>query len=371
MQINSLSTALPGNQFSTDELLKAFPCVLPDSVRQNVVNLGVSKRYLVNHVGTRSEEETAESEKQLIELCVESCSTAIRKADLSMKDINYLVTTYDSNPFLSPGLSQLLLPKLGLDPYVKHVNAHGIASTAFIKALELAGDHLAVFPQHKVLLCVSGVSSFWFQNQVRRLDHVLDIKKINSLSDDLMKERELRKWMATMQFFLFGDGVAAAIITSEDEGLTVDKIVEVTNIGDNDYLAGYSRLVVLDEPFKFGFYSRLGREIPELGVKYTGLALKHLLGRELDHIITTARKWAIHTGSGKILDSLAERNGIPAEKLAESHAVLHECGNLAGASLPFILERIIARTKLAENDIVMMLGYGWGFSSSACQMSHR
>jgi predicted naringenin-chalcone synthase len=371
MQINCLSTALPKDCFSTEELLKTFPCVLPEGVRQNVINLGVSKRHLVNHSRISSEEETAESEKQLIGLCLEACSDAVKEADLSMKEVDYLVTAYDTSPFLSPGLSQLLLPRLGLDPYAKHVNEHGIASTAFIKALELAGDHLSLFPRHKVLVCISGVSSFWFQNQVRGIKSVLDIKQINSLRHDYAKQRELKKWMATMQFFLFGDGVAATIITSENRGIVVDRVAEVTNISANDYLAGYSRLEVSDEPFKFGFYSRLGREIPELGVKYTGLALKRLLGGELDEIVATARKWAIHTGSGKILDSLAEHNGIPTEKVAESHAVLNECGNLAGASLPFILERIMKGTRFAENDVVMMLGYGWGFSSSACKLTKR
>ncbi len=371
MQIGCLSTALPKDRFSTEELVDTFPCALPESVKQNIINLGVATRYLVNHPDTRCERETAESEKQLIELCSEACSEAVQQANLRMKDVDYFITTYDASPYLSPGLSQILLPKLGLNPYVKYVNAHGIASTAFIKALELAGYHLAAFPKHKILICVSGVSSIWFQNQVRGLDHVLDIKQISSIKDKARKAEELRRWMATMQFFLFGDGVAAALIRSDDEGLFIDKMAEVTNLDADHYLAGYSRLEVSDDPFTFNFYSRLGREIPELGARYTGLALKKLLGDELEQCTKTAKKWAIHTGSGKILDSLAEHNGIPAEKLAESHDVLKECGNLAGASLPFILQRIVSGTKLVEDDVVMMLGYGWGFSSAACRLLQK
>ena len=314
MRIATISTVLPQDSYSSEELLRTSPCVLPESVRQNIVNLGVAKRYLISSYRVHPEEATIEGEKQFIDLCSKACSQAVGEADLRMKDVNYFISTYDASPFLSPGLSQLLIPKLGLDPYVRHVNAHGIASTAFIKALELARNHLAVFPQHRVLACISGVSSFWFQNQVRGIDHVLDIKQINSLNEDAKKNEELRKWMATMQFFLFGDGVAAAIITSDDEGLTVGDIAEVTNVGASDYLAGYSRLTVLDEPFKFGFYSRLGREIPELGAKYTKLALTRLLGDEMKPTIETAKKWAIHTGSGKILDSLAEHNGIVPDK---------------------------------------------------------
>jgi predicted naringenin-chalcone synthase len=171
-----------------------------------------------------------------------------------------------------------------------------------------------------------------------------------------------------MEYFLFGDGAAACVVAREGEGLAVKKIVEVTNIGKKDYLAGYARLTALNEPFKFGFYSHLDKKIPELGVKYTTLALKKLLGKKTESTIKTAKKWAVHTGSQKILNALAEHNGIQREKLEESHEILREYGNLAGASLPFILERIVSSTKLVEGDVILMLGYGWGFSASACML---
>jgi 3-oxoacyl-[acyl-carrier-protein] synthase III len=38
---------------------------------------------------------------------------------------------------------------------------------------------------------------------------------------------------------------------------------------------------------------------------------------------------------------------------------------LSGASLPFILEKIVSHGELDEEDIILMLGYGWGFSASA------
>jgi predicted naringenin-chalcone synthase len=365
MQILKLATALPERECSTRELLETFPCVLPEGVRQNVVNLGVLKRCLVEQTGSASRVETVLSEAGLVELCWDACGTAIREAGLSAGDVDYLIVTYDVNPFLSPGLSQLLVPRLGLDPYVKHVNSQGVASTAFPKALMLAQDHLALHPEDSVLICVSGVSSYWFQNQVRGINNVMEISQISQIKDQARRQFELRKWVATMQFFLFGDGVASAVVASHGNGLSVKKVAEVTNVGDKDYLAGYARLEVLNEPFKFGFYSHLDKEIPKLGAQYTSLVLERLLGKDAD-VIKTARKWAVHTGSEKILNLLAERQGIEQEKIEESHAVLRECGNLAGASLPFILDRILSGNTLSKGDIVLMVGYGWGFSAAAC-----
>ena len=306
-------------------------------------------------------------EKPLIKLCKEACKNAIQEAGTSAKNIGCLIAAYDANPLLSPGLSQVLIPKLGLDPYVRHVNAQGIASTAFGETLALAKDYLAAHPQDSVLICISGVSSYWFQNQVQGMSEVMEISKINEIADRARRQFELRKWVATMEYFLFGDGVAAAVVAENGRGIRIDNIVEVTNIEEADCLAGYSRLSRLDQPFKFGFHSYLDKEIPKLGVKYTELALERLFGKNVAKM-KGVKKWAVHTGSQKILDGLAEHNGISHEKIAESHQILKDYGNLSGASLPFILQKILSTTNFSKGDNIVLLGYGWGFSASACLM---
>jgi predicted naringenin-chalcone synthase len=89
------------------------------------------------------------------------------------------------------------------------------------------------------------------------------------------------------------------------------------------------------------------------------------LGEATEKTIKTSKKWAVHTGSQKILDALAEHHKVDPEKLKESHEVLKEHGNLSGASLPFILEKIVREGSLSKGDIVLMVGYGWGFSAAA------
>jgi alkylresorcinol/alkylpyrone synthase len=367
MQILKLATVLPKNEYSTEKLLVAFPCQLPESVRQNVLNLGVAKRYLLNH----GDSAKAASEIGLIDVCSEACQKAIQKASLSVRDIGYFITAYDTNPFLTPGLSQLLIRNVGFNPYIRHVNVQGIASTAFPKALELAENYLAAHPEDYVLICVSGVSSYWFQNQIRGMSNVMGISQINQIKNKAKRQVELQKWIAVMEFFLFGDGAAACIVAKDGEGLAVKKIVEVTNVGKKDYLAGYARLSALDEPFKFGFYSHLDKKIPELGVKYTALALRRLFGNNVEKTVKTAKKWAVHTGSEKILNALAEHNGIERERIRESHEVLRDYGNLAGASLPFILERIVSSNRFEKGDIILMVGYGWGFSAAAVSLEFQ
>ena len=370
MQILQLSTAVPETEYSTEELIEAFPCRLPDGVKRNVLNLGVSKRYLVSPVSA-SEKEKIISEEELVDLCLEACEDTLEKAHVSIKDVGYFIAAYDANPFLCPGLSHLLIRKLGFNPYIKHVNVQGMACAAFTKALELAEDHLATHAKDNVLLCTSGVNSYWLINQLRGLRDVMGIREIRLIKDESMRQMELRKWIATVEFFLFGDGVAGCIVAREGDGLSVNKVVDVTNFGENDYLAGYARIAALNEPFKFGFYSHLDNKLPKLGVEYTALAVKKLLGKDAEGIMKTARKWAIHTGSEKILDMMTEHYEIPHEKIKESYEVLNEYGNLSGASLPFILERMGSENNFSQGDIILMLGFGWGFSASACLLEFQ
>jgi predicted naringenin-chalcone synthase len=365
MKILKLSSSVPKYEYTTQEMIENFPCELPESVRQNALNLGVSKRAFVHTVSRKDNSETMLSETELVDVCIDACRNVVEKAGISLSRIGYFITTYDVNPILSPGLSQLLVRKIGFDPYVKHVNVQGIASTAFPKSLQLAEDHLAAHPEDNVLICVSGVSSYWFQNQVRGLDGVLEMRRINEIQDFSKRQMEIRKWIATMEYFLFGDAVVAAVVANQGAGVTVKKTAEVTNVKEADCFAGYSRLSSLPESFNFSLHSYLDKEIPNLGVKYTGLALSKLLGDTFEKTIKRSKKWAIHTGSEKILDALSEHLGVEAEKLKESHDVLKQHGNLSGASLPFILEKIILTNDLSKGDVVLMVGYGWGFSAAA------
>lgn len=366
MQILQLSTVVPECAYSTDELMEIFPCPLPEGVRQNILNLGVSKRYLIDATDSSFEPQEFLEESLLVNLCVDACEKGMQRTNLSKEDIGYFIATYDASPFLCPGLSALLARKLGLQPYIKHVNIQGMACAAFPTALELARDHLAAHREDHVMLCVSGANSYWFSNQVQGLKDVMEIKKIGLTNDEGRRETELRKWIATMEFFLFGDGVASIIVTNEGDGPSVGKALNITNLRTSDYLAGYARLVASKDPFTFGFHSNLDRDLPKLGVEYTSLAFERLLGKKRGGKMDAIKKWAVHTGSKRILDNMAEYYRIPLEKLEESYEVLTEYGNLAGASLPFILEKTISKDKFSKGDLISMLDFGWGFSASAC-----
>jgi len=365
MHLTQLSIAVPEYRYSTGEMIEFFPEKLSDDLEQNILNLGVSERYLSFPLDLLFKSKLLHvDEDPVAEVCVATCKDALKDSGVSPKDVEYLIAAYDSSSFLCPGLSNYLLHELSLKSDVKHVSVQGMACSAFVRAVQLAEDHLARHPDGNVMICLSGVNSPWFSNQVKGLRDVKGMETIKAIKSNELKTRELRKWVAVIEFFLFGDGAACMIASNSGQGPEVTKITSVTNLRKADFSAGYARLKPSLETFVFEFESGLSKYIPNLGLEYTSVVLKKLFteGRES---ASGAKKWIMHTGSKRILDSIAESYGIAYEKIKESYEVLEKYGNLAGASLPFILDMTIQKGGLKKGDYAVMLNYGWGFSANA------
>jgi len=365
MHLLQLSKAVPSHKYLNEEMIELFPHELPDEVKQNVLNLGVSSRHFACSINFSIKSKfTPNDEDPVVETSAAACKLALESSGLQPKDIDYLIATYDSSAFLCPALSNLLLNKLGFKPDIKHVSIQGMACAAFIRSLQLAEDHLARFPQSRVMISLSGVNSYWFYNQVKGIKDVKGIREIQTLKSSDQKSQELRKWIAIIEFFLFGDGAACLIVTNQGNGPQFSDIVSITNLRQLDYLTGYAKLTCSNEPFKFGFYSYLDKNIAELGVEYTSAVLERLLRGKDPEFKAGAKKWIVHTGSKRILNHIAQSHSLAYETIKESYEILANYGNLAGASLPFILEKIIREGKLGTNDYAIMLGYGWGFTAN-------
>jgi predicted naringenin-chalcone synthase len=366
MHLTQLSTAVPKYKYSTKEMIELFPEELPNDVKQNVLNLGVSERYLAYPPDSLFESKLpCADEDPVAEVCIAACKQALRSSDVSPKNVDFLIATYDSNSFLCPGLSSYLLHELDLKPDIKHVSVQGMACSAFVRVIQLAEDHLARNSESVVIISLSGVNSSWFSNQIRGLKDVKAIRDIKAMQNDELKLQELRKWVAVVEFFLFGDGAACIIASNKKQGPEIAHVASITNLRKADYFVGYAKLMPSLLPFMFEFQSGLSKNIPELGLEYTSTVLKKLFSQQKHVSANRAKKWMVHTGSRRILDSIAKSYVVAYEKIRESYEVLERYGNLAGASLPFILGMTLRKSELEKGDYAVMLNYGWGFSANA------
>jgi predicted naringenin-chalcone synthase len=84
--------------------------------------------------------------------------------------------------------------------------------------------------------------------------------------------------------------------------------------------------------------------------------------REQGLTIGNVGSWAVHPGGPRILEAAAEAIGIGDEALADSAAVLRDCGNMSSPTILFILERLLARGAARP---IVALGFGPGLAVEA------
>lgn len=336
MGIISIATEVPEAEYTTKNLVKAFGGRITEEVAKNIENLGVNRRYFAF---------TPKGRKETVgDVCFSALRGAIKKSGIGKSEIDNLIVTSDASDYLSPGLSGILAGRI--DSSISHFNLQGMACIAFPKSLEISSRL-----EGNTAIVLSGVNSGWFVNQARFLDDVKGPDEIKKLPVSRRAE-ETRKWLAVIQASLFGDG-ASAIIWGEG-GISVEKSSSVCNIKERDYESAHFSIGD-NTGFQTETIAHLDR-LGEIGSLYCREAMAKIAVEK-----GSVGVWALHTGSRKILDSVVAELGIEKEGAKESYSVLENYGNLAGASLPFIVERALKTSAKT----VLSLGYGWGFASCA------
>jgi alkylresorcinol/alkylpyrone synthase len=149
---------------------------------------------------------------------------------------------------------------------------------------------------------------------------------------------------------LFGDGAAAALISSEGHGARIAAGGEYTWPDSLDIMGW--------EVTREGFKAIFSRDIPELvtsqlhEVVVDFLAGHALTLRDIDAFIC-------HPGGAKVLDALEVAFELKPGALHTAREVLRDYGNMSAATVMFVLERAIADTTSWNRALVSALGPGF------------
>jgi 3-oxoacyl-[acyl-carrier-protein] synthase-3 len=74
-------------------------------------------------------------------------------------------------------------------------------------------------------------------------------------------------------------------------------------------------------------------------------------------------RWIIpHQANQRILDTVAERLDVPADRVA---SVIRDTGNTSAASIPLALDRLYTAGNLAAGDLIALVGFGAGLTWGA------
>lgn len=249
--------------------------------------------------------------------------------DVAGAGITHLIVA-SCTGFMAPGLDQLIVAGVGLDPGVERTVVGFMGCYAAVNSLRLAHHIVRSAPEARVLVVTLELCSIHFQR-----------------TGDLA---------SLLAMLLFGDGAAAALVTAEPVGIALQDFRAVTIPGTADAITWGIR----DQ----GFDMHLGGEVPARIAE--ALAIEARRGDDLGLLRGASpgefELWAVHAGGRTVLDAVEHGLGLPSHALTPSRGVLHDHGNMSSATLMFILARMLAGQRRGNG---MALAFGPGMAAES------
>ena len=346
-RINAISTAVPQADGHTSYIALAEsritdPRMVPLFRRMTARN-GIAHRYTVlsakdcalepgSFYNRGQSPGTAERMARYAQAAPELALKAIAGLP-SVEGVTHIVVA-SCTGFIAPGLDQVIARRLGLAATVERITIGFMGCYAGVTALRTAGHIVRSQPQARVLVIAVELCTL----------HMQETGDIESLLGQGQ----------------FADGAAAALVSGAGEGLLLGESVSL-NLDDSSGLITWA---IGDT----GFAMVLSGEVP--GRIADALAAPEVQQRIAPGGAAEIAAWAVHPGGRSILDAVERGFALPAEKLAASRAVLHDCGNMSSATVLFVLQKLMAEQPasgiaLAFGPGLALEGLRFGWTSDA------
>jgi alkylresorcinol/alkylpyrone synthase len=261
-------------------------------------------------------------------LAGEALKNALRAAGLTPDKLDFLAAATCTG-YLCPGIASYAAEAVGLRSDILYMDMAGMGCAAALPALQAARGHLAAHPgDTAAVICVEiGSAAFY--------------------SDDDMG--------LVVSNAIFADGAAAAVLKDDGPGPRILDAAsfhapqwreEIRFRTDN----GRLRNVLLPT-----VPARSAEAMERLGERL--LSPRGLKSGDIPH-------WALHPGGAKVLDAIAEKLPLSAEKLDPARGVLRQFGNMSSPSCLFVLKEVL-KTPPRPGDLGVLAAFGAGFSAHA------
>ena len=268
------------------------------------------------------------STENLYDIAVEAANKAIKASGLRPDQIDFLLVSNVANRHVTPGLSCIIQKRIGVTCAGLDIN---VACAGFVNALMLA-DSMIKAGHAKNILIVCAEEPTKYCN---------------------WKERDCS--------VLFGDGAAAVVLT---EG-NAFKDVKLTMISDRDvlyYERGMETTPFEDHYIKGQPLVMKGKELFRTAVSESAKDIQALLQRNgLQH--DDIDWFMLHQANKRIIDGIRNIVGGPEAKYP---TIIEKYGNTSSASIPIMLDEMLADNKIHAGDKIVMSAFGAGFVSAAC-----
>ncbi len=332
----SLATAVPPYGFAQSDAKLAAKSVFaddfPDTDRRLSLfdNAGIDRRYLclpleAQLIRRRPAEQNRLYLEHATSLLCEAAESALAQAGRRLEEVDQVVCV-SSTGVATPSLDALVAERLGLRDDIERTPIFGLGCAGGVLGLARAAALARAAPGRLVLLLVVELCSI-----VLRLG-----------------DRSMANLVACA---LFGDGAAAALLSTEGEGPAIGASGEHRWPGTLDVM-GWR---VEDD----GLGVLFSVNVPEIARTRMREPVERFLGRHGLGLADVDR-WICHPGGAKVVVGLEEALGLPARALDDSRAVLAAYGNMSSPTVLFVLERALRAGDWGRG---LVLAMGPGFTA--------
>jgi alkylresorcinol/alkylpyrone synthase len=254
---------------------------------------------------------------------------ALEQAGRAPGDIDAIVVV-STTGIATPSLDALLMERMGLKRNVQRLPIFGLGCAGGTIGLARAATMAASKPGSVVLFLVAELCALSFRRD--------DFSKSNIVATAL-----------------FGDGAAAALLSTDFEGPAIVASGEHTWPQSLDIM-GWD---VTDDGLKAIF----SRDIPDLiGKELRPIVAGFLASQDLR--LRDIDRFVCHPGGAKVLDALETAFEIEPGTLVESRDVLRAYGNMSAATVVFVLERVVRTRAEHPWNRALMTAMGPGFTAA-------
>ncbi len=340
----SLSTAVPPFELKTEDVIREATTIFAgrhkDFERLMPVfgNSGISMRYSVRpYQWFRGDqgwpERTAAFTEGAEALFKEAAAKALAQAGLKPSEIDSIVTV-SSTGIATPSIEARVMSGMGFRDDVRRIPVFGLGCAGGVSGLSLAARLAKAEPGSKVLLVVIELCTLAFR------------------PDEMSKSNII----ATA---LFGDGAAAAIVSTEGKALG-----EIEHAGEHTWPGTLD--VMGWRMDREGFGAIFSRSIPDLAAADLRPAADQFLTRQ-GLSFADVSSYCFHPGGAKVIHALEQAFGLAEGRLANERVVLEGFGNMSAPTVLFVLEREL-RSSTPGRRFVSALGPG--FTASFMTVLH-
>lgn len=307
---------------------------VPDRVVTNAElgpALGVDDAWIVERTGIR-ERRYAAPGQSTSDMAVLAAQRALESASLAPEDLDLIVVATVTGDAPTPATATFLQARLGAKrAFAFDVSA---ACTGALYALSIADQYLRSGTARRALVVGAELPSRLLDESDRDTAHIF-----GDAAGALVLEATEDRQAGLLSTHLFSDGEHAEILWVPAPGSRTPASPEV-------YARRLDRLRMS------------GREVYRSAVRHMVAAAREALSAnkvssgDVRHVV-------VHQANLRILEAVADRIGIPMERVFIN---LDRYGNTSAAAIPMSLDELRRAGRLAQGDLVLALAVGAGLT---------